>query len=145
MDISVPKSEQQDISSFGFDQTLNIPVPDNSSPMVYNAIQDAIQAQQQATGGSLTLKTLNLQGFSRMAAPGDDLQAAINSINSEGGGTLLLESGTYNISTALTGYSSLTIEGVSAGSTILNFQGSANLSFTGTNVYTTGTITSIAF
>lgn len=72
----------------------------------------------------------------------NDLQGAINELVSVGGGKVFLKAGTYNITTAITGDSSVTIEGASASSTILNFGStSANISFTGTSVYTTGTIT----
>lgn len=74
--------------------------------------------------------------------PEDSIQAAMDKLNQIGGGRIVLLAGTYVINTALTGYSSITIEGISPSATVLNFNStSANLSYTGTNVYTTGTIT----
>jgi len=73
-----------------------------------------------------------------------DLQRAMDTLNERGGGTVYLKAGTYTIKTALTGYSSVSIEGISPSATVLDFVSTAaNLSFTGTGVYSTGTITSI--
>lgn len=132
-----------DISDFGFDVSLNIPGKDTGTPVVYDGIGDAVASQQISAAGNLTLKNLTLSGISKMAAPGDDLQAVINAVATSGGGTVLLKSGTYTQKTPLIGYSSVTLQGVSSSTTLISFEGSSNLSFTGTEVYTTGTITSI--
>lgn len=74
----------------------------------------------------------------------DSLQSALEKLRELGGGRISLLAGTYAIKVALSGYGSITIEGVSPTATILDFSStSANLSFVGTNSYSTGTITSI--
>lgn len=131
------------INDFGFDSSLNIPGEDTGTPVVYDGIGDAVASQQISAAGNLTLKNLTLSGISKMVAPGDDLQAVINAVYTSGGGTVLLKTGTYTQKTSLVGYSSVSLQGVSPSATVIAFEGPANLSFTGTEVYTTGTITSI--
>lgn len=73
-----------------------------------------------------------------------DIQKALDTLNERGGGTVYLKAGTYTVKTALTGYPSVSIQGISPSATIIDFVStSANLSYAGTAVYTTGTITSI--
>ena len=132
------------VGDFGFDANLNIPGRDTGTPVVYDGINDAVASQQMASGGSLELKNLNIAGIQKMVSPGDDLQAALSAIDISGGGTMLMKGGVYTQKTPLIGYSSTTIQGISPSATIINFEGSSNLSFTGTQVYTTGTITNIA-
>jgi hypothetical protein len=70
-----------------------------------------------------------------------NIQTNINTLNTAGGGTLYLKSGTYTQSTALTLYSNVKIVGVSSAATIIDFGSTAsNLSLAGTSVYTTGTL-----
>lgn len=89
--------------------------------------------------GVLSLEATNAQD----ASP--ELQQALDTLHSRGGGTLYLKAGTYTIKTALTGYSGISIIGENQGTTILNFASTAaNLSFAGTNLYNTGTLSSIA-
>lgn len=76
---------------------------------------------------------------------GQDIQQALDSLNAISGGTLYLAAGTYKISASLTGYSSISIQGVSPTATIIDFQSaSRNLAFAGTNIYSTGTVTAIS-
>ena len=76
--------------------------------------------------------------------PTDDFQQALDDLNSEGGGILYLQSGTYQPAENLVGYPSVSIIGTSPASTVIDFQsGAFNLTYAGTNVYSTGTITSI--
>lgn len=76
--------------------------------------------------------------------PGDDLQKMINGLNKDGGGIMFFNAGTYIIKTALTGISAIQFIGENTSTVILDFSStSANLTFTGTSAYTTGTITSI--
>src|SRR3989304_5236147 len=75
---------------------------------------------------------------------GDNIQKAIDAVKESGGGVVFLRAGTYIVNEALVGYSYVDIEGENMSSTIIDFNStSANLSFTGTDIYTTGTITSI--
>lgn len=132
------------IEDFGFDASLNIPTKDTGTSVVYDGIGDAVASQQIASAGSLELKNLSIAGIQKMVAPGDDLQAALNAINTSGGGTLLMKAGTYTQRTPLVGYSNTLIIGISNDAVIIDFKGSANLSFSGTQVYTTGTVTGVA-
>ena len=77
--------------------------------------------------------------------PGNNVQKAIDALNISGGGRLLFQAGTYNISTNLVGHSGIVIAGENAATTTIDFSNSAaNLSFAGTDIYTTGTVTSVA-
>lgn len=68
---------------------------------------------------------------------------SIRQLEDVGGGTINLQRGTYIVNTTITGLNAVRIIGEDAASTIINFTGSAGISFAGTNVYSTGTITSI--
>lgn len=71
-----------------------------------------------------------------------NIQTNLDLLNDSGGGTLYLKPGTYTQNTALTGYSNTGIVGQSSSNTIIDFNNTAsNLSYVGTGVYTTGTIT----
>lgn len=141
----IESPETQDIYSFGFDKGMNRTFKSIHSQTVYDQMQDSINANQIFTGGNLNAKTLTIAGFTRMVAPGDDIQAALDSLNREGGGTLQMKSGVYKVTSPLIGYSSVSIEGVSAQATVIDFVGSTGyLSFSSTKSYSTGTITSIA-
>ena len=76
---------------------------------------------------------------------GDSLQAAIDDLSLGDGGHIFLQAGTYNILNTVNLKSSIQIEGENKSTTIIDF-GSASRQFkaTGTSIYTTGTITSIA-
>ncbi len=88
---------------------------------------------------------LNNNGFastSRVVTPTENLQSAIDSLNKVGGGSLYLQSGSYIQQTALVGYSSVRMIGISPSQTIIDFNGtSSGLTFAESNAYTTGTIT----
>lgn len=72
----------------------------------------------------------------------DDLNTIISRVNAQGGGNIYLEAGTYVISSALTGLSNVNLIGISPSATTIYANGTArNLSYAGTNVYNTGTIT----
>lgn len=75
--------------------------------------------------------------------PGDNVQKAIDVLRVNGGGRLLFQAGIHNIDTSLIGYSGIELIGENSANTIISFSGSANLSFAGTDIYTTGTITSV--
>ena len=75
---------------------------------------------------------------------GDSIQDAITAMYKAGGGKVFLSSGTHLVNTALIGYTGVDLEGENQSTTIIDFNNtSANLSFIGTDVYSTGTITSI--
>lgn len=87
---------------------------------------------------------LNVVGSNLAIDSTQNVQAAINSLNSNGGGVLTLLPGTYSLAANLTLYTGISLVGTSPASTFLNF-GSTNHAIVaaGTNVYTTGTIATI--
>lgn len=96
-----------------------------------------VQIDEQTVDFGVSNKTLIIES-------GDDIQTALDELNAVGGGSLYLKAGTYT-TTALTGYSNIHIFGDNQSNTIIDFNNtSANLSFIGSNIYTTGTITSIS-
>lgn len=83
-------------------------------------------------------------GLEAQIAPGANIQQAMDAINAAGGGVLFLSEGTYAVGNALNGYSNIEIVGEDMTTTFLNFGAAANgIAYAGTNIYTTGTITSI--
>lgn len=96
--------------------------------------------------GDITAKSINIGGLLNVTiASGESIQDAINVLNLVGGGIIRLSSGTYTITTALTGISAIRFVGENTSTTTIDFNSSsANFSFTGTSVYTTGTITSVS-
>lgn len=94
--------------------------------------------------GNAEFQSLILRGLSISIGPLDDLQSAINKINAGGGGTINIAAGTYTITKSLVGVSNIIFQGSGASNTTILFSGSVGLSFTGTSIYTTGTITAIA-
>lgn len=78
-------------------------------------------------------------------APGDSLQNAIDDLNAIDGGKIFLQAGTYTVDSVINIKSSIQIEGENTSTTIIDFN-STNGQFkaAGTDVYSTGTITSIA-
>ena len=95
MNIPLDQSSS-DIYDLGFDRGLNREIPDNSTGVVYDTIENATNAASVLSGGNLNLKTLTIGGLTRQVAPGDDIQAAIDAVNREGGGTVQLLAKTYN-------------------------------------------------
>lgn len=72
----------------------------------------------------------------------DNLNTLVANVSALGGGTIYLGAGTYILTEAITGKSSVSIVGISPSATTIYCAASAyNLSFAGTSVYTTGTIT----
>lgn len=82
--------------------------------------------------------------FDYRVGPLDDLQKAINAAHKAGGGSIGLQAGTHTITNSLIGVSNIEIIGSNSANTTIQLSGSANLSFAGTDVYSTGTITSVA-
>lgn len=77
--------------------------------------------------------------------PGEDLQDAINRVEESAGGVIFLREGTYLINKQINLKSSVYLFGETRDGTILDFNNTAGfLNGDGTNVYTTGTITSIS-
>lgn len=121
MDIPLKNTVEKDIYDFGFDAGLNRSIPDNSTGVVYDAVGDSLNAAQVLQGGNLTLKTLSIGGLVRQVAPGDDIQAAIDAVNREGGGTVQLLAKTYSLHATLTMRSNVRLTGADIDVTILDF------------------------
>ena len=73
-----------------------------------------------------------------------DIQTNLDLITTSGGGVLNLKAGTYTVNSAILPPSNTAIQGLNKGTVIIDFNNtSANISYAGTNVYATGTITAI--
>lgn len=71
----------------------------------------------------------------------DDIQENLDIINSEGGGTLYLQPGTYTLTSDISIPGGVTLEGVSRDGVIIDCNTSFAVKIAGTNVYSTGTVT----
>lgn len=122
-DIPLPQPETQDIYSLGFDKSLNRGIDSIQSPTVYDQIGAAVNTGQVLSGGNVIVKTLSIGGLVRQVAPGDDIQAAIDAVNREGGGTVQLLAGTYLINDNLELRTRVALAGAGEDITVLNFEG----------------------
>lgn len=123
MNIPLPESNNNDIYDLGFDRSLNRELNQNSTGVVYDAVGEASNAAQVLSGGNLNLKTLTIGGLTRQVAPGDDIQAAIDAVSREGGGTVQLLADTYELFNNIRMKSNVTLRGQGQETTILNFGG----------------------
>lgn len=141
MNIPIPPSQGKTIYDYGFDGGLNRAIPDNSTGVVYDAVGDSVNAAQVLQGGNLTLKTLSIGGLTRQVAPGDDLQAAIDAVSREGGGTVQLLAATYKLTSNIYLRTGVTLNGAGRQITILDFQNYAyGIRAEGLHPYSDGTI-----
>ena len=113
------------LQDFGFDKLLNKPIDSNSTGVVYDTVDNALNTGSILQGGNLTLKTLSIGGLVRQVAPGDDIQAAIDAVNREGGGTVQLLAKTYTLTANINMKSNVVLMGVGRDVTILEFNGSS--------------------
>ncbi len=95
--------------------------------------------------GNAFFVTVTINGILHLTVqPGDDVQAAIDLLEADGGGVIRFAAGTHTITTALVGVSAIRFIGENTSTTILDFNStSANFTFAGTSIYTTGTITAV--
>lgn len=135
MDIPAPKTGE-DIYSFGFDQNLNKFPEGTSTGQVYATVDDQVNTGSILSGGDLTLKTLTVGGLVKQVAPGDDIQAAIDAVNREGGGTVQLLAKTYTLTSNINLKSNVSLVGAGKDITILNFNNVA----LGVNIIGTSTL-----
>lgn len=70
----------------------------------------------------------------------DAIQNAINELSDQGGGTLLMRAGTYTLTNDLTVPTGVSLVGESFGTTVLVFAGFFGIVITGSDAYSTGTI-----
>lgn len=130
---------------------------------VYNQIKEDepvnVAPSEVATGGVLITPSGNVlkgastvtpgkiyqSGFHQLSvAPGESIQDAINALDVIGGGILFLEQGTHIVTSAIAVKSAIQFIGENQTTTIIDFNNTAaNFTLTGTDVYATGTITSI--
>lgn len=142
MDIPIPPSKEKNIFDYGFDAGLNRSIPDSSTGVVYDAVGDSVNAAQVLQGGNLTLKTLSIGGFIRQVAPGDDIQAAIDAVSREGGGTVQLFSDTYFVTQPLAMKSNVNLTGNGRDNSIIEFSASgARLSATSVTAWSVSDLT----
>ena len=116
------EQKEQNIYSFGFDKSLNKPFVNRATGVVYDAVSEALNAGQVLSGGNLNLKTLSIGSLVRQVAPGDDIQAAIDAVNREGGGTVQLIAGDYLLTRDIELKSKVKLNGAGRDVSILNFQ-----------------------
>lgn len=77
--------------------------------------------------------------------PDGDIQAALDKLEIQGGGHLFLSAGTYTVESDLTVPSAVTISGENANTTVIDFNStSSSFVIAGSDIYTTGTISSIS-
>ncbi len=122
-DIPFEQPENPDIYSYGFDKLLNRAISDESTGVVYDSLDKATNASSVLSGGNIILKTITIGGLTKQIAPGDDIQAAIDAVNREGGGTIELEAKIYLLKNDLNLRSNVIIVGAGRGITILDFEG----------------------
>jgi len=92
--------------------------------------------------GALTAKKITTGGLALVVASGESVQTAVNTCNSAGGGTVLLQTGTHTLTDDLTLYSEVSLKGQTAASTIIDFGSAAyQIKIIGSNNYSTGTVT----
>lgn len=88
--------------------------------------------------------SITIGGTTKVIETVSELQSAINNFIPTDGGTLYLKPGIYNVNQSLTGITGLKIQGESSKNTIIDFgTGAYNLSFIGTDMYTTGTVCAV--
>lgn len=95
--------------------------------------------------GSAEFRRVNIGGEIINLSAGSDLAAAISDLNAGDGGLINLGIGTFTMSSSTISFTKpISIVGVSPSQTIVDFNNTAGkFSFQGSNVYSTGTITSI--
>ena len=84
--------------------------------------------------------TFNIGGTSITIDNTQDIQTNLDLIESEGGGTLFLQPGTYTLTADISVPSRVTLQGVSRDGVILDCNSSYKVKMSGSNPYTTGTI-----
>lgn len=132
-----------EISDYGFDKLLNKPIDNASTGVVYDSV-DQQNTGSIVQGGNLTLKTLSIGGLVRQVAPGDDINAAIDAVSREGGGTVQLLAKTYTITSNILMRSEVALVGAGVGITIIECAGASHIRAEPIeNFYTGGTITSV--
>lgn len=85
--------------------------------------------------------TIVIGGQYRTVSSAADIQTALDAVNTAGGGTVVLENGTYTMSSDITLYSSTSLQGQNANGAIIDFNGGAyQIKVVGSGAYSTGTV-----
>lgn len=72
---------------------------------------------------------------------GPEIQKALDTLNERGGGTLILQEGTYHVHTPLTITTPINLRGANFATTVIDFDDTDNnITATGSDIYTTGTV-----
>lgn len=93
-----------------------------------------------ATGASIS-GTFEIGGMVKTVDLVADIQPALNTVAAAGGGTVYLKAGTYLLTSDISIPSGVVLEGVSRDSVIIDCNSAYAVKITGTNVYSTGTVT----
>jgi len=103
------------------DYDPNTPVTENvSEPLFFSDINKSISSENTILQGG-TLRTSNFAGRTATVKPGENINAAIGTLKSAGGGILFLQAGTYNLTESIVGASKISIVGEGRDQTILDF------------------------
>lgn len=142
--IPLPQSNT-DIFSYGFSPNLNRDgLVSMQSPVVYNPIDGAVNSGSISSGANLNISSLQSSNTEKYIAPGDDIQAAIDSVFRAGGGKVFFSPGKYMPNAPIIGRSLVDLIGDHQSNTIIDFNSSPyNITYVSSSVYATGTITSI--
>lgn len=124
----------ESIYDYGFNKDLNRPIETEYTGVVYDTLQNSLNASQILSGGSLTLKSLSIGGLVKQVAPGDDINTAIDAVSREGGGTVQLLAKTYYFDNDINLKENVSLIGAGSDITILDFKdGSAGIKCTSEN------------
>ncbi len=106
-----------------------------------NGIGWKIKPKQTSTSEGAEFSDVKIGTRQITVISGQDVQASIDKANNSGGGRVYLKNGTHLLTSNLTLYSNVYLQGENAGSAILDFQNNAyGIQVIGSNSYTTGTI-----
>lgn len=85
--------------------------------------------------------TFNIGGSQITISTVADIQTSLNTVSADGGGTVFLEAGTYLLTADISIPDGVTLQGVSRDGVIIDCNTSYKVQITGSNVYSTGTVT----
>lgn len=95
-----------------------------AAPYSDGSLDDLVASKNTILQGA-TLRTSNFAGRTATVKPGENINAAIGTLKSAGGGILFLQAGTYTLSENIVGGSKISIIGEGRDQTILDFGGGA--------------------
>jgi hypothetical protein len=129
-----------DIRDFGFGKGMQRQLRRRSTGAVYDLVENAIGPGQVLSGDALAVRALSVGGLVRQVGPGDDIQAAIDTVSRAGGGTVQMQSGIYVTHRDLYVRSGVKLAGVGP-DTAIDFDGTGyGLRGAGTLLSSAGTV-----